>query len=184
MRRPSTLTLGIVGLGRIGQQLAEFAQASFKQILGHDPYLPDPSWPAGIRRMELTELFRQSDVVSLHIPLTEESHRLVDHELFTQMRPGSYLVNVSRGGLVDLDALLPVLDSGHLAGAALDVLPQEPPPPDHPILKHPRVLLNPHAAFYSVEAEEEVRRKAVLNVLKWAQEDRPPYVIVEGRERC
>ena len=98
------------------------------------------------------------------------------------MRPGSYLVNVSRGGLVDLDALLAHLDSGRLAGAALDVLPQEPPPPDHPILNHPRVLLSPHAAFYSVDSEEEVRRKAIVNVVTWAREGRPPYVIVEGRE--
>ena len=79
------------------------------------------------------------------------------------MRPGSYLVNVARGGLVDLDAVLAHLDSGRLAGAALDVLPEEPPPPDHPILRHPRVLLNPHAAFYSVESEEEARRKAIEN---------------------
>ncbi|MEE8534784.1 MAG: C-terminal binding protein [Kiloniellales bacterium] len=181
LRRPSTLTLGIVGLGRIGRQLARLAEASFGHILGHDPHIPASGWPGGVERSELGPLFRRSDVVSLHLPLTEENGNLVGHELLGAMRPGSYLVNVSRGGLVDIDALLPLLDSGHLAGAALDVLPQEPPPPDHPILKHPRVLLNPHAAFYSLESEEEARRKAILNILKWAKEGRPPYVVVEGR---
>ncbi len=169
-------------VGRIGRQLAALAQASFGRILGHDPYVTGARWPAGIERAELGALFRQSDVVSLHLPLTEESHNLVGHERLAEMRPGSYLVNVSRGGLVDLDALLAHLDSGRLAGAALDVLPQEPPPPDHPILSHPRVLLNPHAAFYSAESEEEARRKAIVNVVTWAREGRPPYVIVEGPE--
>ncbi len=182
LRRPSTLTLGIAGLGRIGRQLAVLAQASFGRILGHDPYLTGAHWPAGVERTELGALFRRSDVVSLHLPLTAGSRHLVGHERLSLMRSGSYLVNVSRGGLVDLDAVLAHLDSGRLAGAALDVLPQEPPPPDHPILKHPRVLLNPHAAFYSVESEEEARRKAIVNVVTWAREGRPPYVIVEGPE--
>lgn len=97
------------------------------------------------------------------------------------MREGSYMVNTSRGGLINLDDLLQALDDGRLAGAALDVLPQEPPPPEHQILHHPNILLSPHAAWYSTEAEAELRRKGALNIVAWAHEGRPLYPVVEGR---
>jgi len=97
------------------------------------------------------------------------------------MPTGSYVVNTSRGGLVDLDALYEALQSGRLAGAALDVLPQEPPPMDHPLLRHPRALITPHVAWYSEEAEVELRRKAAQNIVDWARTGRPTYAVVEGR---
>lgn len=180
LRRPSTMTLGIVGLGRNGRKLAQLTGPCFQQVLAHDPYLPNSAWPEDVGRMELEELFSQSHAVSLHLPLTAETRNLVNGRLLAQMPEGSYLVNTSRGGLINLDDLLQALDNGRLAGAALDVLPQEPPPADHPILQHPRVLLSPHVAWYSAEAEEELRRKTALNVVAWAQEGRPPYVVVEG----
>jgi D-3-phosphoglycerate dehydrogenase / 2-oxoglutarate reductase len=96
------------------------------------------------------------------------------------MPSGSYLVNTARGGLVDLDALVEALESGRLAGVALDVLPQEPPPQDHPLLTHPRVLITPHVAWYSAEAEVELRRKAAQNIVDWVQTGRPTYPVVEG----
>jgi D-3-phosphoglycerate dehydrogenase len=183
LRRTGSMTLGILGLGRIGQGLAQLAQPCFGQIVAYDPYLPDSSWPENVDRVELADLFQQSNVVSLHTSLTEETRNLVNSQRLAQMPAGSYLVNAGRGALVDLEDLLQALDSGHLAGAALDVLPQEPPPANHPILRHPRVLLSPHAAFYSVEGEEELRRKHALNVAAWAREGRPPYVVVEGGSR-
>jgi D-3-phosphoglycerate dehydrogenase len=82
--------------------------------------------------------------------------------------------------VVDIAALLEALDGGHLAGAGLDVLPQEPPPADHPLLRHPRVLFSPHTAFYSVQALDEMRRKAVQNIISWAQTGKPDYIVVEG----
>jgi D-3-phosphoglycerate dehydrogenase len=130
----------------------------------------------------LEEVFSESLMVSLHAPLTEVTRGFIDRSLLEQMADGSYLVNTARGGLVVMDDLLWALDEGPLAGAALDVLPQEPPPPDHPILSKPNVILTPHAAFYSLEAEEEVRRKAALNVVSWAKEGRPLYPVVEGRQ--
>ena len=93
---------------------------------------------------------------------------------------GSYLVNTARGGLVDLDAVFEALDSGQLAGVALDVLPQEPPPSRHPLLTHPRALITPHVAWYSAEAEVELRRKAAQNIVDWAWTGRPTYAVVEG----
>ena len=119
----------------------------------------------------------------MHPPLTQETQGFIDRGLFGRMREGSYLVNTARGGLVVMEDLLWALEEGPLAGAALDVLPQEPPPPGHPLLNNPSVVLTPHAAFYSLEAEEDVRRKAAQNVVSWAREGRPLYPVAEGRQR-
>jgi D-3-phosphoglycerate dehydrogenase len=181
LRRPSTLTLGVVGLGRIGRLTAERAAPWFGAVVGYDPYLPDTAWPGSIERVELPDLFARSSAVTLHLPLTDATRGLVGVDLLERMPAGSYLVNTSRGGLVDLDALLDALETGRLAGVALDVLPQEPPPSDHPLLTHPRALITPHMAWYSEEAEVELRRKAAQNIVDWAQTGRPRYAVVEGR---
>jgi D-3-phosphoglycerate dehydrogenase len=179
--RLKNLTLGVVGLGRIGGTLARRAEPWFGRTLGCDPYLEEDAWPEGVQRTNLEEVFSESLVVSLHPPLTQETQGFIDRELLGRMLEGGYLVNTARGGLVVMDDLLWALEEGPLAGAALDVLPQEPPPADHPLLKKPNFILTPHAAFYSLEAQEEVRRKAALNVVSWAEEGRPLYPVVEGR---
>jgi phosphoglycerate dehydrogenase-like enzyme len=119
--------------------------------------------------------------VTLHVPLTDATRGLVNDDVLERMPTGSYVVNTSRGGLVDLDALFGALESGRLAGVALDVLPQEPPPKHHPLLTHPRALITPHVAWYSAEAEIELRRKAAQNIVDWARTGRPSYAVVEGR---
>jgi D-3-phosphoglycerate dehydrogenase len=179
--RPGSLTLGVVGLGRIGRMTLERAAPWFGSCVGYDPHLPDDAWPAGAERLGLEELFARSDVVTLHLPLTRETRGLVDADLLARMPPGSYLVNTARGGLVDPDAVLAALDDGRLAGVALDVLPEEPPPVGTPLLAHPRALVTPHVAWYSVDAEVELRRKAAENVVEWARTGRPTYPVVEGR---
>jgi D-3-phosphoglycerate dehydrogenase len=179
--RLKNLTLGVVGLGRIGGTFARRASPWFGKTLGCDPYLAEDAWPEGVERASLEEVFSESLVVSLHPPLTEETRGFIDRDLLGRMPEGGYLVNTARGGLVVMDDLLWALEEGPLAGAALDVLPHEPPAPDHPLLSNPNVILTPHAAFYSLEAEEEVRRKAALNVVSWAREGRPLYPVVEGR---
>jgi phosphoglycerate dehydrogenase-like enzyme len=181
LRRPSELTLGILGFGRIGRRMAWIAQPCFKQILACDPYLADNEFPVPVRRVDLEGLFRESDLVSLHLPLNDETRGIVGAARLALMKRGSWLVNTARGAVADVDAVLAALDSGQLDGAALDVLPVEPPPAGHPVLTHPRVLVTPHAAFYSMEAEQELRRKAVQNLVDWARTGRPRYVVSEGR---
>ncbi len=163
-------TFGVVGLGRIGTAVALRAKALGMDVLFYDPYKPDGYDKAlGVRRAEtLEQLLGESLVVSLHCPLTDETRRMLDAEAMARMRPGSYLVNTSRGEVVDTHALPEAIASGPLAGAAIDVLPKEPPPDDDPLLvawrdpEHPahhRLILNPHAAFYSEEGLLDIRRK-------------------------
>ncbi len=178
--RPGGLTLGVVGLGRIGRTTWERAAPWFGRSVGYDPFLPDAAWPAGVQRLELADLFAQSNAVTLHLPLTSETQGLVGADLLARMPAASYLVNTARGGLVQLDAVLRALEEGKLAGVALDVLPDEPPAPDHPVRTHPRALVTPHVAWYSTESEVELRRKAARNVVTWARTGRPDYVVVEG----
>ncbi|MCX7014739.1 MAG: C-terminal binding protein [Candidatus Sumerlaeota bacterium] len=164
-------TLGIVGLGRIGTACAVRGKAFGMDVAFYDPYKPDGYDKAlGVRRVEtLNELLGQSLAVSLHCPLTEETHHMIDAQAIEAMPRGSYLVNTARGGVVDTGALPDALASGRLAGAAIDVLEQEPPPPDDPLLAawrdpghpaHDRLILNPHLAWYCEEGWSEVRRKS------------------------
>ncbi len=181
IRRASDMTLGILGLGRIGKRMAHIARNCFKRVIACDPYIIDGDFPAYVERVNLEALFSEADAVSLHVPLNAETRGLVAAPLLERMKPGSVLVNTARGAVVNIDDLLPVLQSGRLDGAALDVLPIEPPDPAHPLLAHPRVLLTPHSAFYSVEAERELRRKAAQNLVDWSVRGRPTYVVVEGK---
>ena len=182
MRRVSNMTLGILGLGRIGKRMAHIGRNCFRRVIACDPYIIDGDFPAYVERVDLSNLFRESDAISLHVPLTDETRAMVGSALLKLMRRGSVLVNTARGAVVNIDDLLAALDAGTLDGAALDVLPVEPPAAGHPILKHPRVLLTPHSAFYSVEAEKELRRKAAQNLIDWARSGRPRYVVVEGSQ--
>ena len=179
--RPGTLTLGVLGLGRIGRVTAARAAPWFGNCVGYDPNLPDDAWPDGVERLELAELFACSNAVTLHLPLTDATRGLVGADLLRRLPPGSYLVNTARGGLVDVDAVLNALEDGRLAGVGFDVLPHEPPPEGHPLLSHPRALVTPHVAWYSEEAEAELRRKAAQNIVDWARSGRPTYAVIEGR---
>ena len=182
IRRASEMTLGIVGLGRIGKRMAHISRDVFKRVIACDPYLIDGDFPAYVERSDLAGVFAQSDVVSLHTPLNDETRDMIDASVLGHMRPGSFLVNTARGAVVDIDDLLSALDSGILAGAGLDVLPVEPVA-DARLLGHPSVILTPHAAFFSVQSEVELRRKAAQNIVTWVATGRPEYVIVEGTRR-
>jgi phosphoglycerate dehydrogenase-like enzyme len=180
IRRAGDMTVGILGLGRIGKRFAHVARNSFTRVIACDPYIIDGDFPAYVQRVDLPRLFEQADVVSLHVPLTDETRGMVDASLLGRMKPGSWLVNTARGAVVNIDHLLAALNDGTLDGAALDVLPAEPLAADHPLARHPRTLLTPHAAFFSTEAETELRRKAALNIVQWARTGRPMYPVVQG----
>jgi D-3-phosphoglycerate dehydrogenase len=180
LQRVSDMTVGIVGLGRIGKRMAHVCRNCFNRVIACDPYIIDGDFPAYVERVDFKQLFSQADAISLHVPLNDETRGMVNRTVLGWMKPGSVLVNTARGPIVDINDLLAALDAGGIEGAALDVLPVEPPPGGSRILTHPRVLLSPHAAFYSVVAEKELRRKAVQNLIDWARYGRPSYVVVQG----
>jgi D-3-phosphoglycerate dehydrogenase len=177
------MTLGIVGLGRIGKRMAHIGRNVFKRVVACDPYIIDGDFPAYVERAALGELFAQCDVVSLHVPLTAETRGMVDAGVLGLMKPGSFLVNTARGAVVDVEAALAAIEGGTLAGLGLDVLPEEPVPARSRLLGHPRVILTPHAAFFSVEAERDLRRKAAQNIITFLATGRPDYVVVAGTRR-
>ncbi|HTN49853.1 MAG TPA: C-terminal binding protein [Burkholderiaceae bacterium] len=180
IRRASDMTVGILGLGRIGKRFAHLSRNCFARVIACDPYIIDGDFPAYVERVALEELFGRSDIVSLHVPLNDETRGMVGQSLLGRMQRGSLLVNTARGAVVDIEAVRARLDDGTLDGAALDVLPVEPPPAGHPLAQHPRVLLTPHAAFYSQAAEIELRRKAAQNIVQWARTGRPMYPVIQG----
>lgn len=181
MRRATDLTLGILGLGRIGKRMALIARETFGRVIACDPYVIDGDFPPYVARVGLDALFATADVVSLHTPLTDETRGIVDKRVLGLMRPGAMLVNTARGAVVNVPDLLAALDSGRLDSAALDVLPEEPPAADAPVLAHPRVMVTPHAAFYSEPSLIEMRTKAARNLIEWARTGRPTYVVSEPR---
>lgn len=181
LKRPSQLTLGILGLGRIGKRMAHLARETFGRVIACDPHIMAYDFPPYVERVDMEGLFANADVISLHTPLNDETRGIVNASVLGLMKPGSYLVNTARGGVVNVDDALAALSAGQLGGLALDVLPQEPPG-NHPLVKHPRTVLTPHAAFFSVEAEQELRRKAAQNIISFAQTGRPDYVVLEGKK--
>jgi D-3-phosphoglycerate dehydrogenase / 2-oxoglutarate reductase len=158
LRRLAELRVGIVGLGRIGNAVAKRLRALGAEVWAHDVV---PVARDGVRFVELDELLAECDAITLHVPLTRETRGLIGRGQIAAMKPGAYLVNTARGAVVDVGAVLQGLRTGHLGGAALDVLPQEPPPVA-PLA--PRLILTPHAAWYSQAAEERSYRLAVARV--------------------
>jgi len=156
------LTLGIVGLGRIGTAVAKLANAFEMRVVAHNPK-PHPA-PNYVHWLELEELFRQSDVVSLHCPLTAENRGMVNSERLSWMKPGALLLNTSRGQLIDEPALAQALNAGRLAGAGLDVLSAEPPPPDNPLITARNCIITPHLAWATRAARSRLLQVAVANI--------------------
>jgi D-3-phosphoglycerate dehydrogenase len=163
--------LALLGVGRIGRRVLERALSFGLEVVGYDPYLTEEV--PGLQRVDTAaEAVADADFVSLHAPLTEGTRHLVDDELIGAMRRAPTVVNTSRGGLVDLDAALRGLESGALSGLAVDVTDPEPLPADHPLRSRADVLVTPHMAFYSVEAERELQERAVDEVVR-ALRDEP-----------
>ena len=166
IRRLRVGTLGLVGFGRIPQLLAPKAKVFGLRVVASDPYVPKSAFAvAGIEQVTFDELVSISDYISLHCPLTPATHHLFGADVFSRMKPGSYLVNTGRGPLVDEAALAHALDRRQLAGAALDVMEKEPPV-GSPLLGRNNVILTPHTAFYSEESLLELQTKATEEVVR------------------
>lgn len=167
IRRLRDSTWGIVGLGRIGLAVAGRAKAFGMRVAFYDPY-NHPGIEKALdlsRKPSLEALLADSDVVSLHTPLDEQTHHLIGAEELALMRPDAHLINTARGALIDIAAVRPALDEGRLASVAFDVVENEPALPDW-LVNHPRAVLSPHAAFYSVESLVELRTRAARAALE------------------
>ncbi len=186
VRRLSQTTLGLIGCGRIGSATALRAKALKLRVLVYDPYLrPGTEKVLGVERVELDDLLKQSDVVSLHTPLTEETHHLINADRLAQMKSDAYLINTSRGAVIDTAALARSLQAGHLSGAAIDVLEEEPPNPSDPLValwqSDPDPLINlmitPHTAYFSNAGLAEIREKSSAEIARVLRGEQPYNVV-------
>jgi D-3-phosphoglycerate dehydrogenase len=175
MPRLSGKVLGLVGLGRIGRALADRAKAFGMEIVAHTP--SGNSHGVDCRMVSLEALLAESDFISLHAPLTSATKHLLAMPQFERMNRSAYLINTSRGGLIDHAALASALDRGLIAGAALDVFDPEPPDLSQPLFRDERVIVTPHAAFVSVESLIELRTRVARQVLDIFQGRRPESVV-------
>ena len=182
-KRLSACTMGIVGLGRIGTAAALRAKAFGMDVCFHDPYVENGRDLAlGVRRVqELNELFATSDVISLHLPLSAETEKLINADVLAHSKPGLVLVNTARGPIIDLDALEQALREETVLAVGLDVLPTEPADPEHPLIKawaageswiDHRLLITPHSAFYTPESVYDMRYKAGEIAMRYLQHGR------------
>ncbi|NLE36456.1 MAG: D-2-hydroxyacid dehydrogenase [Pirellulaceae bacterium] len=169
------LTMGIVGFGRIGRATARIARAMGMKVLVHDARPPENPGE-GVESVDLDTLFRQSDVVTLHCPLTEQTENLVDAQRLAQMKPTAYLINTGRGPLVDEGALADALNAGRIAGAGIDVLVDEPPPADNPLLLAKNCHVTPHIAWATRAARARLMSIAAENVQAFL-EGKPQNVV-------
>ena len=181
-------TLGLIGFGNIARALVPKALGFGLRVIAYTPRLRPQDAPQGVEvTNELSEMLAASDYVSIHCPLTEETAHLIDDAALAQMKSDALLINTSRGGVIDEEALTRALREGRIGGAALDVTDPEPPSADNPLLTLENVIVTPHAAFYSVAATAELARKAAQNVVTVLRGEVPKTVVnaeVLDQENC
>jgi D-3-phosphoglycerate dehydrogenase len=174
IRRLRGQTLGLLGFGKIAKALASKVQPLGMKVLVYDPYLEPPAIAShGAEAVNFERLLAEADTISIHVPLSPETRNLIGQRELARMKPTCFLINTSRGGIVDEQALAAALKDGRLGGAALDVLSVEPPPADHPLQQAPNIILTPHLAFYSRESVIELQTKAAEEVAR-ALKGEPP----------
>ena len=176
IRRMAGQTLGVLGLGRIGSASARKGLGIGLNVIAHDPHLPEERFTAlGVRRVDFDTLLRESDFLTLHVPLIPETRHIVDAAALAKMKPTAFLINTARGEVVDIDALVDAVRTGTIAGAGIDVLPSEPPPPDHPILHEESILVTPHIGWASTEAGHDVKVRGAEDVARVLRGEPPKY---------
>jgi D-3-phosphoglycerate dehydrogenase len=171
-------TLGLVGFGNIPQMVAKKAQAFGLNIIAYDPFVSvDVAKKHNVELVSLDELCEKSDYISVHVPLNQYTQGMISDDQFNRMKKEAFIINTARGPIIDEKALITALQTEKIAGAGLDVLEVEPIDANNPLLKMDNVLLNPHSAFYSIQSEEELKRKAAQNVADVLSGYYPPYVV-------
>jgi D-3-phosphoglycerate dehydrogenase / 2-oxoglutarate reductase len=174
IRRLRGQTLGLLGFGKIAKALASKVQPLGMKVLVYDPYLDAELISRhGAEAVSLDRLLAEADAISIHVPLSSETRNIIGERELALMKSAAFLINTSRGGIVDEQALASALKEGQLGGAALDVLNVEPPPEDHPLREAPNIILTPHLAFYSRESVIELQTKAAEEVAR-ALKGEPP----------
>ncbi|NCO39919.1 MAG: hypothetical protein AUJ96_06795 [Armatimonadetes bacterium CG2_30_66_41] len=170
-------TMCVVGLGNVGRHLAHLAAGVKMRVVGHAPLLTARAAKQfGVELMGLNEALAAADIVSLHAPLTPETRGLIDARRLQLLKPGAYLVNTARGGLLDLDAVYNALYRGHLAGVALDVYPTEPPDLTHPLFRHPNFIGTPHCAHHTQTTMDNMGLIVAREVATVLRGERPLFV--------
>lgn len=174
-------TLGLVGLGQIGRMVVKKMAGFEMRVIAYDPYMdPEAAKAIGVERVELPELMKQSDFISIHAKLTDETRGLISAELLALMKPTAYLINTGRAELVNENALVKILQEGKIAGAALDVFMREPPPADDPVLALDNITLSPHQGGVTADAYRTTAKLLIENISRlWAGDDLPQNLLNE-----
>ena len=172
-------TVGIVGLGKIGREVLVRCKALGMNILGYDPYVDRQCFNSGDVQFcnSLSEIFSKADIITLHVPNIPGTHKMVTKQLIDIMKPTAYIINTSRGEVIDQDALVEALKNRKIAGAALDVFCKEPPEPEDPLLELDNVILTPHAAALTKESGMKMAVQAVKQVIDCFQGRLPEYIV-------
>lgn len=171
-------TVGIIGLGRIGAKVASLIHPFNVRLLGYDPYIPEERAKSlGVHMVELATLLRESDFVTIHVPLTQQTYHMIGPKELALMKKTAYIINTARGAIINEHALIEALENGKIAGAALDVLEKEPVAPNNPLLKMDNVLVTPHIAGRNAESIINGEKVAVENCLKILNGIVPEYVV-------
>lgn len=180
MRRISGQTLGLLGFGRIAREVASRALGLRMRVIAHDPFVaPEVAGALNVELVSADRLYSESDFVSVHLPLAADTRHLVGAQAFAAMRPGAFLINTSRGAVVDQSALTAALEARSISGAGLDVLELEPPEDDDLLLGRPDVIITPHSAAYTEEALRDVRRTALADVVRVLRGEDPRHLVPE-----
>lgn len=170
--------LGLLSFGNIAQKVALKAQSFGMKIIAYDPYVPEKvAKELNVELVSFEELFKESDYISVHTPLNKATEGMVGTEQFKSMKEKAFIINTSRGQIIDEKALIDALQNNELAGAGLDVLELEPIEADNPLLQMDQVILNPHVAWHSMEAEKELKLKTAQNVADVLQGKEPKYIV-------
>jgi D-3-phosphoglycerate dehydrogenase len=170
--------LGVIGCGRIGRRVAEICSLGFKmKVIAYDPFISNLQLPGVEFTTDLNDLLDRADFLTLHIPNSPQTYKLIGEEQIRRMRRGSYIINAARGPVLDEQALIRALQDGHIAGAGLDVFDPEPPSGDNPLLSMNNVVCTPHVASYTDRGQDAMRTGIVDQLIQLLQNQRPPWIV-------